>query len=53
VAWFLQVRIDKRKMSVHGKLSCITAKTMTPRALASHPIDFVSAAGTVRVPKVL
>jgi len=54
VVWFLQVPIDRRKLSGHDEtVKMEFAKTMTPRASAASPIDFVLAAGTVRVPQDL
>ena len=54
VVWFLQVPIDRRKLSGHDEtVKMEFAKTMTPRASAASPIDFVLAAGTVRVPEDL
>ena len=47
---FCIVPIDGRKFPCHDEVVKMAfAKTMTPRALANSPIDFVSAEGTVRV----
>ena len=47
-----QVLIDGRKVSCHDEIVSVKSKKQGASALAGSPIDFVSAAGLVKVPKV-
>jgi hypothetical protein len=52
-AWFLPVLVDGRALVGHDEtVKMAFAKTMTPRAQADSPTDFVPAAELVTVPKV-
>jgi len=53
MVWFLQVPIDVSDMSCHDKIVLMASKNHDNGALASSPIDFVSAAGSVQAPKDL
>ena len=51
VRWY-QVLIDKRAVSCHDETVQMASKKQGTSASAGSPIDFVSAAGLVKMPKV-
>ena len=52
MAWFLQGPVDGREVASHDEI-VPGAKTMTPRASARNPTDFVRVEGTVWVTEYL
>jgi hypothetical protein len=46
-----QVPIDGRELSCHDEIVKVASEKQGTRASAGSPIDFVSAAGSVRVPQ--
>ena len=48
-----QVPVDGRELSCHDEIVKVASKKQGTRASAGSPIDFVSAAGTVRVQQKL